>query len=203
VPGYLALARDEAAPATASATFTMGCFWEGEAALGGVDGVVATRAAYVDGEEAVELRYDPARVSYAELVKRANGMSCARHVVARTDDQLREARAVVGARAARSDEAARPAAATDQKHDLQASPLRLVPLTPLQATRVNAALAAGEDPARWLSPRQQELARAVSAALARDGRALAGLERPASIAALPEYERALRARLERAAKPRG
>ena len=49
----------------------------------------------------------------------------------------------------------RPAKASDDKRHLQRSPLRALELTPLQQTRVNAALAAGEDATRWLSPRQR------------------------------------------------
>jgi len=159
VPGYLKIAYEEsAATGLESATFAMHCYWEGEAALGALDGVVATRAGSLEGLETVDLSFDPALISYSELVRKASGLRCASRVFARSGEQLREAGRVVGERAVRSDEPARDAAASDQKYYLQHSPLQSLPLTPLQATRVNAALAAGEDPAQWLSPRQRTLA---------------------------------------------
>jgi peptide-methionine (S)-S-oxide reductase len=67
------------------ATFGAGCFWGVEAAFRQVPGVVATRAGYTGGHvanpsyelvcshttghaEAVEVTYDPARVSYEDLL---------------------------------------------------------------------------------------------------------------------------------------
>jgi len=73
------------APATARATFAGGCFWCMEEAFDKVPGVVATVSGYTGGRtknpsyeqvsggdtghaEAVEVEYDPARVSYEKLV---------------------------------------------------------------------------------------------------------------------------------------
>jgi thioredoxin family protein len=196
VPDYLALAAEEVRIATAErATFAMHCFWEGEAALGGLDGVVATRVGYLDGDEAVEVVYLPDVIPYATLVDRAAGLGVASTAFAADERQLAAARGRLGEHARRTDERARDAAEADRKYHLQRSPLRWLPLTPAQAARINADLAAGHDGQRWLSPRQVELAGRIEAVSRRDSGALAGLAPPTSAAEFPAYEEQLLARL--------
>jgi len=74
-----------AQPQTARATFAGGCFWCVEADFDKVDGVLSTTSGYIGGKvadpsyqqvsrggtghaEAVEIAYDPARVSYEKLL---------------------------------------------------------------------------------------------------------------------------------------
>lgn len=56
-----------AQPATKTATFSMYCYWTGEATVGKVPGVVATRIGELGGNEVVEVTYDPARTDVAHL----------------------------------------------------------------------------------------------------------------------------------------
>lgn len=69
--------RDE----TVTATFALGCFWGPDAKFGAVDGVVRTRVGYAGGTkkdptyrhlgdhtETFQVDYDPAEVSYEELL---------------------------------------------------------------------------------------------------------------------------------------
>jgi peptide-methionine (S)-S-oxide reductase len=70
---------------TETATFAMGCFWCGEEAFEKVPGVVSAVSGYIDGRtknpsyeqvstgmtghtEAVEVKFDPAKVSYEKLL---------------------------------------------------------------------------------------------------------------------------------------
>jgi peptide-methionine (S)-S-oxide reductase len=82
---WLALAASAAAQNTATATFAGGCFWCVEADFDKVEGVVSTTSGYIGGRtanptyedvsrggtghaEAVEIVYDPAKVSYQKLL---------------------------------------------------------------------------------------------------------------------------------------
>jgi peptide-methionine (S)-S-oxide reductase len=80
-----AVAQAPAAPKQAVATFAGGCFWCVEADFDKVDGVIGTTSGYIGGKtanptyeqvvsgttghaEAVEIAYDPAKVSFAKLL---------------------------------------------------------------------------------------------------------------------------------------
>lgn len=151
VPSYLANLAAELAAPRAQALFTMYCFWEGEAAFGAIDGVLATRAvdvpADVSGtgkiEEGVLVEYDARVVAHAALVARWKTLSCANRDLSADSAALA---------------AATPAKPADRKHALRANPLWRLPMTPLQQARANAALATGGDPLASLSPRQRQLA---------------------------------------------
>jgi hypothetical protein len=62
------LAAAPPAPAsTQTATFSMYCYWTGEATVGKVPGVVRTRIGELGGNEVVEVTYDPARTDVGRL----------------------------------------------------------------------------------------------------------------------------------------
>lgn len=58
-----------ARPAVETATFSMYCYWTGEATLGRVDGVLASRIGHWGGREIVQVDYDPARTDVGELAR--------------------------------------------------------------------------------------------------------------------------------------
>jgi len=163
--------------------------------LGSLEGVLATQAAWIGKREVVEVRFQPDVLGYDELLEHAIKSSCDQWVWATTDEQLRAARTQVGERVERYAGELRVAKASDQLYYLLASPLNLVPLTPVQARQVNGALGLKAIPEAFLSPRQKSLAKRIAAALEKDAKALEGLERPDSIEALDEYEVVLRERL--------
>jgi len=162
VPGYLRLLAYETGSRKGrieKATFAMHCFWEGEGALGKLDGVVGTMPGFLDGLEVVEVEFDPSRLPYDKLLSEAKSMKCASKVFARSDAQLSAAKKSVGDATVRSDEEFRPD--KEPKYYLLQTPLRHVPMTPLQAARVNAALGRHESADPFLSPRQLALLAAI------------------------------------------
>ena len=85
VPGYLRAAVDELRPRhTERATFAMHCFWSGEACLGELDGIQATRAGFLEGREVVEVTFDPDVIGYEELLQRARDGGCSDAVFTHT-----------------------------------------------------------------------------------------------------------------------
>ncbi|MCB9898462.1 MAG: thioredoxin family protein [Planctomycetes bacterium] len=196
VPAWLDVAAQETRAGQARrTTFAMDCFWEGEAALGALDGVVATRPGFLDGREVVEVFSLPDVLDDDALFAAARAEHCTRGVFVPEAGRLAAARQALGDIAVHDATRARDAESSDALHSLAASPLRWLPLTPLQAVRVNAALAHDEDVLPWLSSRQRGQRELIDEALRHDPSALDGLQRPATTTGLAEYERRLALRL--------
>jgi len=157
VPSYLELAALETrTEGIETTTFAMSCFWEGESRLGALAGVTGTRAGWLEGREVVELKFDPKRISYEQLLLQARKMNCMSHAFVSTKSQLEVAEELLGtSNATLAKTAAKDAKASDQLYYLKKSPLAKLNLSPLQKTRVNADLRVGADAKRWLSPRQK------------------------------------------------
>jgi hypothetical protein len=161
VPEYLRIVHVENSPylPPEKAVFAMHCFWSGELELGGIDGVVATISGYMGGKEVVEVRYDQSVVSYEELLRVAKRLGSARTAFVLNDRQEETAREVLGKNRVARAENFHPYA--KDKYYLSSTPYRFVPMTPLQAIRVNRAVYRRQDPARYLSPRQQAILAAI------------------------------------------
>lgn len=192
VPGYLELVREELATAKPeAAVFAMHCYWEGEARLGQLEGVLSTRSAWAEKLEVVEVHYDAGRISYASLVEKAAELDCTHRVWADDEGQLSVARARVGERAVLGVPKLEDAKLSDQRYHLGRTPLRYLPMTPLQATKVNAACRFEEDTTPLLSPRQRVLLARIESAIETDAASL--LEDQRSVRTIEEY----RTRLDR------
>jgi hypothetical protein len=198
VPDWLQIVVEETEDAaTEQATFAMHCYWEGQGRLGALPGVLRVEPGSVGGEEVVEVTFRPRRIAYTDLVRQAERLDCALHVYTHSDTQAAAARAAVGSRAKPLTAPMRAAEASEYLYHLQHSNLRFVPLTELQATRVNADLSQSRDPLHWLSPRQRALAQRIAEALKAQPKLLDGLHRPATAGALRGYTADLEARLAR------
>ncbi len=152
---------------------------------------------WIGSAEVVTVRFNAKELSYERLLGHAKEHGCTTKVWTTSDEHLAAAKKVVGDQAVSLGETSiRVAKESDQVYYLRNSPLRFLPLTPLQARRVNGAMYLKQDIKPWLSPRQLELATSVQAKLAKSPKALDGLERPADLAQLDEYEAELRAKLQ-------
>jgi hypothetical protein len=120
------------------------CFWECEARLGRLPAVQASRVGFLEGEEVVEVEFDPLVTSREALVEQAMALGCAAHVFSRSEaEHARLARH--GARVIRTDEPTR-FSERDSKFYLRRGGRSLEAMSPLEQVRVNAALRFGEDP---------------------------------------------------------
>ena len=140
VPAWLELVAWEASAPAEVATYRTGCFWSGEAHLGSDRGVLSTATGFIGGAEVVQVRFDPGRTPRDRL----------------------DAHAAAGGYPPVGSGTIRPTP-LDDRHALRGTVWGAVPLTAAQASRVNAAVAAGSDPTAWLSPRQVAIGREAAA----------------------------------------
>ena len=132
----------------------MHCFWTGEACLGDLEDVVATRTGWMSGTEVVELDVRAGRAHAVVDAVKARGCGS---VVFSTDPKVLTAARRAGLHATRPGRFSgytqgRPSRA--RSYGLEG----FFPLTDLQGTRVNALLSRRQDPSAWLSPRQRQFA---------------------------------------------
>lgn len=115
------------------------CFWTGELAIGGIQGVIETEAGWLKGKEVTLVSFDENAVSESEVIKQAKAQSCANDVYRGAD--------LKGYRAARE---------SDQKRQLQGTRFaKIKNLTAYQKTKLNAY--ARTDPSKaknYLTPEQ-------------------------------------------------
>ena len=167
VPLWLTIPAVESAKTLEKATYSMACFWQGEVRLGSIDGVISTNAGWRGGFEVVDVVFDPQRISRDRLDHAAKGAHCSK--------------------ADASAEGSRKAKDSDRHYHLRRSALQYLALTPMQRTKVNAALGRGKEVSEWLSPRQREQAKVLKKLWREDRGKLEGLEPPESFEGLADY----------------
>lgn len=137
-PAYLQLLADELTArkkGTATAVYSMHCFWSGEALFGKVNGVIATTAGWQNGREVVKVEYDPSVLTKTQLDQIAKQGHCA----ISAGDKF--------------------SVDKTPKYYLSNHALRCVPMTELQKARVNSAIAEGQDAMYYLSERQIQISK--------------------------------------------
>ena len=118
--------------------------------------MLATKAAWFEGHEVVQVDYDPRTLTYDKLFAHASKHDCTRHVWTTTKAQFEHASAAIGDLAHRFSGKLGPESGLrpdkEPKYYLLQTPLRHVPMTPAQAARINANLKGNWQ--RYLSPAQ-------------------------------------------------
>ena len=158
VPTYLQLLQEELdAEQTGieTATFSMYCFWTGEKKLADVNGVLETQAGWMNGREVVEVKYNPYKVSFDNLVEEAKEAKCASHVFTENKNQESSVEKIVGKNKASQKTKFR--LDKEPKYYLSKSVYQYIPMTQLQAAKVNSKIGSGQSPDALLSPRQLTL----------------------------------------------
>lgn len=121
------------------ATFAMHCYWVGEQRLGGLDGVLRTRAGWIGEREVVEVQFNSQSISYADLVAKAAELECLDRIFVHDRDQERVAKREHRDKIENLSRGARSVEATEQWYHLRRHPLGHLPLSPVQCTKLNAA----------------------------------------------------------------
>lgn len=155
VPAYLKLLEEELNSRNSgleTAHLSMYCFWSGEKNIGGMQGVVETQAGFMNGAEVVRMSYDPKKTSLKTLVKNASQVNCASQVFTDDPEKAKVAETVLGNNKTQKEGKFR--ADKDPKYYLSRTFYRFVPMTQLQAARINSRIAKGQNPDALLSPRQ-------------------------------------------------
>jgi hypothetical protein len=160
VPPYLR-SLTEASATTEKAIFSMYCFWSGEAALGKIDGVIDTRTGFIDGREAVEVSFDPKRISYESLLKTVYQNNTASFFYALTPEQEATAHRIAGNNVALTSEKLRHSE-SDDKYQLRHTAWWYVPMSSWQAMRANSLLGDGQNPEEVFSARQRSFYQKIS-----------------------------------------
>lgn len=154
IGAWSASAREADAPRTTAAgeqvTFSMYCFWSGQACLAGIDGVVDAEPGFQARREVVRVTFDPSAVAPSALIREAARRECASAVLA----EKGEAPTDVALPVRVVDDGFR-LSAKDDLHALKGTRWLELDLNRHQALKVNRDVALRRDPSRWLTPAQR------------------------------------------------
>lgn len=150
IPPYFQLYQEELIGRSGEvkeANLAMYCFWTGEKELAKMDGILSTEPGYMNGHEVVKIEYNPYITSLEQIVPEANKVNCADEVY--VDEKVKVNVPVKKTSSYRKDR--------DDKYYLSRTDYKIIPMTDLQAAKVNSAIGSRQSPDQYLSPRQIEL----------------------------------------------
>lgn len=133
VPEYLSLLYQEQSSNQSECYLSMYCFWTGEKEIAKIPGVVTTQAGFMHGQEVVKVSFDENKTNAKKIKKVASKKNCGDDLYLKNNDYRID---------------------RESKYYLRHSKLQYVPMTIVQATKINSALGEGADPLTYLSPQQ-------------------------------------------------
>lgn len=139
IPAYITILEEEwyaQENGTEDIVLSMYCFWTGEKVLGAIPGVVNTTSGFMNGREVVKVEYDPDVVSQDDIIALGKENKFT-DFSSETDSNFRLDK--------------------DQNYYLKHSKYRHIPMTEMQAMKVNSLLGQGNNPDYLLSPRQLKM----------------------------------------------
>lgn len=156
-PKYLELAALELETAESSqyskSTYSMYCFWTGEAHLGQLDGVVATEPGFMNGKEVVRVTYNQEILDQKTVTAHAQKANCS---LEKNKSKFK--------------------ADKDPQYYLKQTPLKYLALTPIQKTKINSALKNKDDASVYLSPSQVQYLNSITAFNSKKSKSLYDME---------------------------
>ena len=149
-PPYIQLLEEEYNAAEKEMIVEMYCFWSGEKNIGGQKGVIGTEPGYSHGKEVVKVIFDQKLTSEKEILQQAKKTGNA-DAIHSSNSSLQKFAQNIGV------EVKTPSSFTldkDLHYYLKNSIYAYLPMTPMQATKINSALGLGQQVDTFLSPRQ-------------------------------------------------
>ena len=154
IPEYLELLQQACASRDLREThLAMYCFWSGEKNMGNLEGVIETQAGFMNGSEVVKIKYDASRLNEKELLAYASERKCADALYSNDQREISAAKKLK----LKTKKKGKFSADTQPKYYIFNTAYKFLPMTGLQALKVNAALSNGTSPDEFLSPRQLEV----------------------------------------------
>ena len=154
IPEYLNILHQEYSTNDLREThLAMYCFWSGEKNLGNLDGVISTKAGFMNGAEVVKVTYDANILEEKKLIAYAANKRCADGVFSNDKRELVAAEKLN----IKTKKEGKFRPDNQPKYYTYNTDYKYVPMTNLQALKVNTALSNRLSPDEYLSPRQLEL----------------------------------------------
>ena len=150
IPHYLKIIEEEflaQASGMEKAYVGMYCFWSGEKCYAQAPGVVATKAGFMGGSEVVEIIYNPKATNLDAILNHGQKMNCA-------DKVFQDVEFVKSKTKIQQVHKSVFKADKESKYYIYNSNYKYLPMTELQANKVNLAISELKSPSEYLSPRQ-------------------------------------------------